>query len=88
MNLWIIPTVLCALVVGVILVGRFFAERRVSVLRTRGIYPEKGKEREEDVERLLRGGERTMAIRCYREIHRVGLKEAKDAIVLLEKKKD
>ncbi|MDF3059292.1 MAG: hypothetical protein K0R17_3507 [Rariglobus sp.] len=26
-----------------------------------------------------------MAIKCYREIHKIGLKEAKDAVELLEK---
>lgn len=33
-----------------------------------------------DVERLIRAGERIAAIRCYREIHHVGLAEAKKAI--------
>ena len=33
-----------------------------------------------DVEQLVRAGQRILAIRCYREIHHVGLAEAKRAI--------
>jgi ribosomal protein L7/L12 len=60
------------------------AERKVADLRARGIYPAAGDEKDEDVLRLLRAGEKIMAIRCYRSLHKVGLKEAKDAVELLE----
>lgn len=59
---------------------------KVTELRARGIYPEVGKEKEEDVLRLLQSGQKIMAIRCYRSLHKVGLKEAKDAVELLEQK--
>jgi ribosomal protein L7/L12 len=62
------------------------SEKKVAGLRARGIYPQDGKEREEDVLRLLQAGEKIMAIRCYRSLQKVGLKEAKDAVELLEKK--
>jgi|HubBroStandDraft_4_1064222.scaffolds.fasta_scaffold389116_2 ribosomal protein L7/L12 len=37
-----------------------------------------------DVERLIRGRQKIGAIKCYREIHRVGLAEAKKAVEDLE----
>ena len=60
------------------------AKRRLKDLRVRGIYPREGMAGDKDVLRLLQAGEKIMAIRCYREIHKVGLKEAKDAVELLE----
>ena len=70
-------------VTAFVAVGR--AEKKVASLRARGFYPEAGKEKEEDVLPLLKSGEKIMAIRCYRSLHKVGLKEAKDAVELLEK---
>ena len=64
------------------------AKRKVGALRARGIYPEEGKETDTDVLHLLQSGEKIMAIRCYRELHKVGLKEAKDAVELLEKQNE
>lgn len=43
-------------------------------------YPTAGQATMADVERLVRAGERIMAIRCYQEIYNVGLVEAKKAI--------
>lgn len=65
--------------------GHFFAARKVSRLRALGLYPEKGQEREEDVARLLLAGEKTMAIRCHRALHKVGLRKAKAAVESLGK---
>ena len=62
------------------------SEKKIAELRARGVYPEDGKETDEDVARLLQSGQKIMAIRCYRSLHKVGLKEAKDAVELLEKK--
>ena len=45
-----------------------------------GILPAAGTATMADVERLVRAGERIAAIRVYREIHHVGLAEAKKAI--------
>lgn len=44
------------------------------------LLPPKGQATIADVERLIRSGERIAAIRCYREIHQVGLSEAKKAV--------
>jgi len=75
---------LVAAVVVILLAGGTAARRKVADLRARGLYPPAGQATDADVRRLLQGGEKIMAIRCYREIHQVGLKEAKDAVELLE----
>jgi len=76
----------CAFGISVAFIATRSAERKVADLRERGIYPAAGNEKDEDVLRLLQAGERIMAIRCYRSLHKVGLKEAKDAVELLENK--
>ena len=85
-NVGIAIFVVVALAVVVATVATAMAKKKVSVLRARGLYPEEGKAAESDVVRLLQAGEKIMAIRCYRALHNVGLKEAKDAVELLEKK--
>jgi len=59
--------------------------KKVQSLRVRGLYPEEGKAKDEDILRLLKAGEKIMAIKCYRELHGLGLKEAKDAVELIER---
>ena len=73
--------------IGLVLVlaGAVISNRKIKNMRDAGIYPESGKEKEEDVLRLLKSGNKILAIKCYREIHKIGLKEAKDAVELLEK---
>lgn len=44
--------------------------------RRRGVYPEKGKESEEWVDRLLSEGRVYIAARCYRAYSGAGLKDA------------
>ena len=60
------------------------SERNLADLRARGIYPAAGSEKDEDVLRLARAGKKILAIKCYRSLHEVGLKEAKEAVELLE----
>jgi ribosomal protein L7/L12 len=50
------------------------------VYRRSGLLPAAGQATTADVERLVRAGHRILAIRCYREIHHVGLAKAKNAI--------
>lgn len=74
-----------ALWIGLIVVGVFlavfaFVLLRDAAARRSGLIPPKGQATMADVERLVRSGERIVAIRCYREIHQVGLAEAKKAI--------
>jgi ribosomal protein L7/L12 len=45
-----------------------------------GDHPKPGEATMADVTRLARNGEKIAAIRCYREIHNVGLAEAKEAV--------
>jgi ribosomal protein L7/L12 len=80
-----IALLILAAVVVIAAVAIAVGKRKVGALRIRGIYPEEGNETDADVLRLLQSGEKIMAIRCYRELHKVGLKEAKDAVEHLEK---
>lgn len=52
--------------------GRHVAKRRARA-RLEGIYPPPGRGSDADVERLLRQGEKMLAIRLYREIHATDL---------------
>ena len=51
--------------------------------RSSGNLPAAGQATMADVERFARSGQKIMAIRCYREIHRCGLAEAKKAVDVL-----
>lgn len=53
---------------------------RVGHARRVGLYPAKGKASMDDVRRLASSGHVTLAISAYREVHHVGLKEAKRAV--------
>jgi hypothetical protein len=57
------------------------AKKKIHVLRASGGYPQEGKESDADVARLANAGETVLAIRCYRQLHKVGLKEAHDAVL-------
>jgi ribosomal protein L7/L12 len=52
-------------------------ERRA---RESGLYPPPGSGSHADVERLVAAGETMLAVKLYREIHHVGMKDAKDAV--------
>lgn len=78
-----IVLIVLAILVGLVLV-MFLADAwtrgRVRRLQRRGIYPLAGEERHADVERLIRMGRRMEAIRVYRDVHGVGLKEAREVV--------
>lgn len=57
-------------------------------LQQQGLYPESGQETDEDVERLLSMGRKIDAIKVYRAVHKVGLKEAKEAVEALAARLD
>jgi ribosomal protein L7/L12 len=65
---------------GICFIAYIFNVMRVSAGRSSGTLPGAGKATIADVERLVREGRRIDAIRCYREIHRCGLAEAKEAV--------
>jgi ribosomal protein L7/L12 len=73
--LWIIGGL-----VGLFVIALTFASRRTVALRRSGLMPAAGQATMADVERLAQAGEKIAAIRCYREIHNVGLAEAKKAV--------
>ncbi|RYG59401.1 hypothetical protein EON80_25755 [bacterium] len=52
-------------------------EKKVAVLRAKGIYPQAGEETDADVYNLYRNKRRIFAIKLYMDMHGVGLKEAK-----------
>lgn len=56
------------------------SRRALDKARREGRYPQEGKGTLTDVQRLVRSGDKILAIRLYREINKVGLKEAKDAV--------
>ena len=53
---------------------------RIRSLRLKGLYPEPGKATMQHVENLISTGNKTLAIKAYREVHGVSLKQAKEAI--------
>ena len=66
--------------VAIVLMLHVFTLLRLSKLRRAGVYPRAGHASMADVERLLKSGSLTWAIRCYREIHGCSLRQAKEAI--------
>jgi Ribosomal protein L7/L12 C-terminal domain len=57
------------------------SRQQTTRLRSRGLLPEPGQiPTMEHVKRLAAAGQKIQAIKMYREIYRVGLKEAKDAV--------
>ncbi|MFQ5512311.1 MAG: hypothetical protein ACE5EO_10735 [Candidatus Krumholzibacteriia bacterium] len=70
--------------VAIIIAGLFIldASNKWQKRRAResGIYPPPGQGTDADVERLVRLRRKMMAIKLYREIHSVDLKQAKDAV--------
>jgi ribosomal protein L7/L12 len=83
MNSLFVLVVLFGLVLAIFLIGGLITKRKIKTLRAKGIYPPGGMEKQEDVLRLLKCGEKVMAIRCYRNVHKVSLKEAKEKVELL-----
>jgi hypothetical protein len=72
---------LLSILIGVLIFLIFIVEianqTRIYIYRLRGIYPQKNLETEEDVRRLAKTGEISLAIRCHRTMHGGTLKDAK-----------
>ena len=83
MHAFLIPAIVVGTAFTLGLIGVLVAERKVAALRTDGVYPAKGTETDAEVSRLLARGEKILAIRYYRTVHKVGLKKAKAAVELL-----
>jgi ribosomal protein L7/L12 len=56
------------------------ASRKKEALSRSGLLPEPGHGTDDDVRRLIEAREVVEAIKLYRDIHGVGLKEAKEAV--------
>jgi ribosomal protein L7/L12 len=70
-------------IVALLALGFFMAQRsrnKVERLRRTGVYPRAGEETEADVDRLILKGHKIEAIKVFRALHGVDLKEAKDAV--------
>ena len=67
-------------IAGIGVMAFIFAKCRDAADRRSGLLPAAGHATMADVERLIQAGQRISAIRCYREIHHVGLAEAKKAV--------
>jgi len=58
----------------------WLSTRRVRKLREQGIYPQAGLETDADVDRLIQLGMKIEAIKVFRTVHGVTLKQAKEAV--------
>ena len=79
----ITPILLIVVSVGVFLwaIASLYSHQQVQQARSRGLWPKPGQiPTMEDVKRLAQAGEKILAIKLYRQIHHVGLAEAKDAV--------
>ena len=67
-------------IVVFLVVAEMVSRMRERRARESGLYPLPGNSSDADVERLIAAEETMLAVKLYREIHRVGLKEAKEAV--------
>lgn len=70
-------------VIAFMALGQAYVAWKISKLRARGIYPQKGQATLVDVVRLRDSGFNNYAIRCYREINMISLAKAKIAVEAL-----
>lgn len=70
--------------ISLIGINQFYIAWKISHMRSSGIYPLKDKASIAHVVRLRDLGLNTWAIRCYREINKVSLKEAKTTVASLK----
>ena len=78
---------LCAIFAIVGLISPTPEERvqaQIALLRQQGLYPQPGQATDEDVRRVLRAGHKLLAMRLYREIHNIPLRQAIDAVKRLD----
>jgi len=75
-------------IIGIIIlitVASMIQKNKVKELQNRGLYPETGQGTMEQVNQLIAKGYKIQAIKLYREIKDVGLKEAKEEVEKLAK---
>ena len=67
-------------VIALLLLIDAVSRRRLENLRRAGVYPQEGHETPADVDRLIQLNKKIEAIKVYRTLHNVGLKDAKEAV--------
>jgi len=75
----IVATALC----GAFVFGHALWLLRIIYLRRAGIYPQRGRASESDIQKLVQAGYRVEAMRCHREVYKSSLRQAKGAIDLM-----
>ena len=55
-------------------------QQQLAALQEQGLYPLLSEATDEDVRRLLHAGHKLFAVRLYRDLHQVSLKEAMQAV--------
>ena len=73
-------------IIFILLIAFIIEQNKINKLRKIGLYPKKGTGTLNDVEKLVNEGYMIEAIKLYREIKNVGLKEAKDEVEKITKK--
>ncbi len=73
-------------IIFILLIAFIIEQNKINKLRKIGLYPKKGTGTLNDVEKLVNEGHKIEAIKLYREIKNVGLKEAKDEVEKITKK--
>lgn len=58
---------------------------KINQARRKGLYPSQRKPTMDDVKRLLRAGEKYLAIRMYSEIYRLNVHQSEKEVDLLER---
>lgn len=79
MGLYLIIVIICSVLLGLSLIA-VRDQRRIIWLRSQGQYPQPGQVTDAWISQLVHEGHYIEAIRAYRELHGVGLKDAKAAI--------
>lgn len=78
---WTVALIVVSLVVIVLALGTLSSRRQLARARGRGLYPAAGQiPTDDDVKRLAKAGEKILAIKLCRQIHGMGLAEAKAAV--------
>jgi len=75
-----------ATILIVYILALLFMKIKLDIARKKGDYPEKDNIDEDDIKRMVSGGQTVLAIRAYRDLHRCGLVEAKHAISAMKGK--
>ena len=76
-----IPLIVLSLAIILGTIVSLVSRQQTKRLRSLGLLPEPGQiPTVEHLKRLAAAGQKIQAIKMYREIYRVGLKEAKDAV--------